>query len=125
MFKHLQILWNYLLLELEQPFRKCPIQTTFDKVIKHEYYSKRSTTSNEPTSQYMCIALTIAERNKKISSKDAKLARTAIKQYLRPVYCGNLLDDALTINGLPSHFEYRLKIYQNWAKRPKLGVTNG
>lgn len=118
MFKYLKIFWNYLLLELEQPFKKCPIQAIFDKVIKGGYYT-------EGSDSYMCLALSRACYGKKITFEEYVTGKKVISEYLDPSGY-HILEDALKYSGAyPSSFEYRLNIYKNWDKRPNLGTVYG
>lgn len=107
------------------------IQEIFDKVIRAglyddfhqepELYKTVEIDGEEYAAYpYMCNALASAECAGVITESERMLAQEAIDAYLDPTDRAYLIN-ALYVNGLPNEFEDRLKIYNNWEKRPKLG----
>lgn len=92
------------------------IQEIFDTVIDHGHYHSR-----------MCIALIRAKLEGTITQEEKRVCDVAINGYLAELcqtcaaspYVEAFLKDALKLAGLPSSEEYRLKIYRNWAARPR------
>lgn len=85
------------------------LQKTFDKVIDGGFYS--------PDNYYMCFALDGAKKCGAISSREHLAAEKQVSRYLGG-WCS--LEGALRKNGLPNSYDDRLKIYRDWANRPKL-----
>lgn len=70
----------------------------------------------------MCVALSIANRHGAISRDEQTLAKREIDEYLRSACEGYELnlEFALSLQGLPSDYQARLTIYQDWNNRPAL-----
>jgi hypothetical protein len=119
MLKYLQVIWNYLLLEAKQPLQKCPIQTIFNKVIDAGHYIEVG------PSRFMCLSLAAAALRGVITDAEYKRAKAAIADYLAPTGQCTLADALRSTRIYSPIFSARLKLYQNWAKRPNLEAQNG
>lgn len=84
-------------------------QKTFDKVIDGGFYN--------PYTPYMCFALDDAMDRGAISGRECAAAKKRIRGYLGR---WGFLDRVLCESKLPHSYEDKLKIYRDWANRPKL-----
>ena len=92
------------------------VQNTFNKVIAGYFYPECKD-SSRASSNYMCVALSIAEQEDVITHDEFLEARKAIQAYL----CGSpTLKASLLINKLSCLGTNRLAIYCNWDNRPTL-----
>lgn len=93
---------------LDKPERST--QEILNIVIRtNEYNSKKH--------DFMCGALNNARYNGYISRDESRKVAREIVKYLNG---WAFLQTALAINYLPSEFEYRKKLYLNWADRPTI-----
>jgi hypothetical protein len=96
------------------------IQQTFDAVIAAGNYDRVYVGCF--SSEYMCNALANGVNRGTITDKEHDRAMAAIKKYMAKYFgigTGYCLSHGLVIKGVPFTFDARLKIYQNWAKRPR------
>lgn len=87
------------------------IQETLNKVIDSGIYRTNDFSS------LMCVAIGRAVSLGLVSAKEAIKTENAICEYIKPY---GSLSPALFNNGLPYEFNDKLKIYKDWANRPKL-----
>ena len=96
-------------------------QQILNKVIKAGIYS--DTCYQDKRNAYMCLSLEIAREKGLITAAEKN---KATKEILKDIsylarYIGQTgvsLSYSLHAHNLPSRFSDRLKIYQNWKKRP-------
>lgn len=96
------------------------IQQIFDAVIAAGNYHRVYVGCF--SSEYMCNALDNGVKRGTITDKEHDKAMAAIKRYMGKylgIGTGRSLVYGLAIKGVPFTFDARLKIYQNWAKRPR------
>lgn len=91
------------------------VQRTFNLVINSGYYGyKRG---------MMCCSLNDAYLDGVIAKREWRSAKQTIKEYLLELGGCLTLESSLRRRGLPSSFEDRKKIYQNWDSRPRFKVS--
>ena len=97
------------------------IQQIFNTVIDREFYDYTS---------FMCIALTVAERQRVITESELQKADKAIHNYMKKLskgvdYNKTSLEEVLSQKGLPYSYTDRLMIYRDWKNRPTGMLTIG
>ena len=90
------------------------IQKILNKVLNSGYYYPEV---KPQFNSFMCLAAEQAAENNVIYLSELELLNEVIDDYL-----GNYdnLEFALDLNGLPSEFEDRKRLYQDWENRPQL-----
>ncbi len=90
------------------------MQEILNRVIKHKFYPFVAT-SQEGSSNFMCIALSTARDQGVVDGVEYLFAKVEIIRYLEGE---NSLRRHLVQQGFPSEIEDRIKIYQDWKNRP-------
>lgn len=98
------------------------VQQLFDAVIDGGFYSATWERWDEPfpPSEWMCCAVTSANRAKCITDAEDEKLRRAIERYMCSLCLGaGTLSTALRAVGKPALFSDRLAIYRDWKNRPR------
>jgi len=89
------------------------IQEVFDIVIEEGLYGCGG-------SYYMCHALSSAFEQNLITDDEHNKCTDAISVYIKSKNSNASLSRALNYCGEDNDSEYRLHLYKNWSKRPRL-----
>ena len=98
------------------------IQQLFNAVIDGGFYSEDYNRYEEqfPPSEWMCCAVSSANKARCITDAEAEKMRRAITRYMSSLcFNAGTLSTALRAIDKPAWFNDRLAIYKNWAKRPR------
>lgn len=98
------------------------VQQLFNAVIDGGFYSDALNRYDEPfpPSEWMCCAVTSANRAKCITDAEAEKLRRAIERYMISLCLGaGTLSTALRAVNKPASFSARLAIYRDWKNRPR------
>lgn len=98
------------------------VQQLFNAVIDGGFYSEDYNRYDEPfpPSEWMCCAVSSANRAKCITDAEAEKMRRAINRYMSSLsISAGTLSTALWHNNKPGTFNDRLAIYRDWKNRPR------
>ena len=97
------------------------MQLILNDVIAGGYYVDSDYTPHAKYSKFMCCAIQRAAYAGDVPDAEYRYAEGRIEAYLATSGSEhNTLEVVLKEQGLPWDYEARLRIYKNWAKRPKL-----
>ena len=102
------------------------MQLILNDVIAGGYYVESDYTPHAKHSKFMCCAIQRASYDGVVTAADYYYAEERIGAYLETAGSEHVtLECILKLQGLPWDYAARLRIFKNWAKRPKLNRKAG
>lgn len=104
------------------------MQLILNDVIAGGYYAatEGGYTQRAKHSKFMCCAIQRAAYAGDVTAAEYRYAEGRIEAYLATASSEHItLEVVLKEQGLPWDYEARLRIFKNWAKRPKLNRQAG